>query len=606
MAQKKSKGLKLAYHWILLIFALTGAILVNIVATYTSKRFDMTDDQRYSLAPSTQEFLEKSDSTFKGRVYIEIFLDGTLPAELDRFRDAIEDKLKEFKNIAGDRIEYKFTDPKMGSKQDVKEREYKLWDEGHGILPMNVMYTKDGHQSQMRLWPAAIMQYGGASDSRELVVQLLPGTKSGQPFVLEEIPQIIENATRNLEYNLMNGLRRVTREKTPTIGFLQGHGELNFGATYRARSIIGLDYSVKNVTIDGQVNALDEVDGLVIAGPTQRFSNEDLYVIDQFVMRGGRLMCFTDALEIREDTLAIYKQTHTSRIETGLSNLLFDYGIGMKDNYVLDAKCAVKAISLEQNARLPWFYHVLATPTSHPVSRNVEPVSLKYTSELELNHNMKNVVVTPILQSSTNATATGSTPLVTYAIPMNYIDIERGEKVPKLALNPKSKQNIRDLAAVSQGTFKSYFKTRLPPEFKEQKELKYLAKSSKEGKVFVVGNSRMIQNEYDSVLNATGQEFMYRPKSGVNDLLYDRELVSIRFPHLFGNQDFFQNLVDFMMDDNSVLDIRSRQIEIRNIDKTKVLEESSFYKLVNVGLPIAIILVLALAMFFIRKRKYAR
>lgn len=601
----KSKGMKIAYHWTLLLIVFVGIILINVISSFVYRSYDMTDDQRYSLAPSTKEFLEASDSTFKGRVFIEIFLDGALPAELERFKEAIEDKLKEFKAIAGDRIEYKFTDPRAGSKKDAEEREMMLWDEGRGILPMNVMYTKDGQQSQMRLWPGAIMEYGGASESKRLVVQLLPGTKTEQPFILEEIPQIIENATRNLEYNLMNGLRRVTREKTPTIGFLQGQGELSFGATYRARSIIAQDYSVKNVTIDGQINALEGVDGLVIAGPTRKFSPEDLYIIDQFVMRGGRLMCFVDALELREDTLDLYKQTHTSRIETGLSELLFDYGISIKDNYVLDARCAVKAVPLEQNARLPWFYHVLATPTSHPVSRNVEPVSLKYTSELELNKNMKGVVVTPILQSSTNSTVTGSTPLVTYAIPLNYIDIERGEKVPKLALNPKDENNKRDLAAVAQGTFKSYFKTRLPPEFKSQKELKYLPKSTKEGKVFVVANSRMIKNEYDSILSPTGQEYMFRPKSGVNDLLYDRELVSIRFPHIFGNQDFFQNLVDFMMDDNSVLDIRSRQIEIHELDKNKVVEEATYYKVVNVGLPILIILVLALAMFIIRRRKYA-
>ena len=607
MAGAKSKGIKQAYYWTLLAIVIVAVILVNVISSYANKKLDVTDDQRHSLTPSTIEFLEKSDETFKGRVYIEVFLDGALPAELERYRSMVEDRLKEFRDLAGDRIEYKFTNPKDGSKEEIAEREQMLWSDGDGILPMNVLYSKDGSESQLRLWPGAILEYGGATDSKRLVVQLLPGTRTGQPFNLQDLPQLVQGGMRNLEYNLMNGLRRVTREKVPTIGFLQGHGELSFGATFRARNVIGADYKVKNVTIDGQLEALNDIDGLVIARPTQKMSNEDLYMIDQFLMRGGRLMCFVDALEMREDSLRTNKQTHTVRIETGLNQMLYDYGISVKDNYVLDASCAVKAVSLEKNARIPWFYHVLATPTDHPVSKNVEPVSLKYVSQLDYGKRSENndFVVSPILTSSMNATVTGSAPLVTYAIPLNYLNLEKGEKTARLAIDPTDPENKKMLAAVSEGKFTSSFKTRLPPEFKGQKEIKYKDKSTQEGKVFVVANSRMITNSYDSLMNPAGTEYMYRPKQGPNELVQDRELVAMRIQHMFGNQDFFMNLVDFMMGDNSVLDIRSREIEIHAIDKEKVIENATFYKVINVGLPIIIILALAFLMLVLRKRKYA-
>ncbi len=609
MAQSTNKRVKLAYFWTMLAIVFAGVILVNVISSYAYKRIDMTDDQRYSLAPSTEEFLEKSDSTFRSRVYIEIFLDGALPADLERFRNSIEDKLKEFKAIAGDRIEYKFTDPKVGSKKDVEELEFQLWQEGKGILPMNVLYTEDGHESQLRLWPGAILEYGGASGSKRMAIQLLPGTKTGEPFNLDEIVPMLESATRNLEYQLMNGLRRVTREKVMKIGFLQGHGETSFGGTYMARSLLAQDYSVGSVELNDSLHALEGYDGLVIVRPTRKFSDKDLYLIDQFVMRGGRLMCFMDALDLREDTLNKYKQTHTTRVETGLAKLLFDYGINLQDKYVLDANCTVKPVSSENNARIPWFYHVLATPTSHPVSRNVEPVSMSYTSPLELRPNMKGVVVSPILKSSMNSFTTGSAPLVTYAIPLNYL--EQGEKIPQLALDPKDPRNEKCLAAVAQGNFTSAYKNRLPPEFVQAKEINFKEKSTKEGKVFVAGNGRMISNVYDSILDPTGAKFMYRPKPGpdgrmFNDLMFDRELAKIRLPHIFGNQDFLQNLVDFMMDETSVLDIRSREIEIHRLDKNKIIKEASFYRIINVILPIVIILVLATVMFFLRRRKYAK
>ncbi|MCR9172772.1 MAG: Gldg family protein [bacterium] len=607
MARSKSKLVKQAYYWILLGIILVAVVLVNLISAYVNKKFDLTDDQRHSLSESTIDFLEKADSSFHGPVYIEVYLEGKLPAELKRFRNMVEDRLEEFTDIAGDRIEYKFTNPEDGKKEDAEELKRMLFNEGRGILPMFVEYKGEGQESQLILWPGAVIRYSGSAGTKELVVQLLPGTRTGRPFQLEELIQVVQGGMRNLEYNLMNGLRRITREKTPRVGFLQGHGELNFGATYRARSVIGADYSVENVTIDGKIDALDQYDGLVIARPTQRMSDEDLYLIDQFVMRGGRLMCFIDALEIREDSLRKNKQTHTVRIETGLDNLLYDYGISIKDNYVLDEKCGQKPLSLERKSRIPWFYHVLATPTDHPVSKNLEPVSLKYTSQLDYGKKPQNnqFVVSPILTSSTNSRVTGSSPLVAYAIPLNYLNPDNPRERPKLALDPDDPSNKKMLAAVSEGKFTSYYKRRLPPDFKNQKELKYKESSTKNGKVFVVGNSRMITNSYDSLMNPSGTDIMYRPKQGPNELEYDREMVQMGIQHLFGNEDFFMNLVDFMMGDNSVLALRSRQIEIHAIDKAKVQENAGFYQTINIGLPILLILTLAIVMYLIRKKKYA-
>lgn len=607
MAGSKNKLVKQAYYWILLGIVFVAVVLVNLISAYVNTKFDLTDDQRHSLSDATIDFLEKADSTFRGPVYIEVYLEGKLPAELKRYRNMIESRLQEFKDIAGDRIEYKFTNPKEGTDAQVKERERLLFNDGRGILPMFVEYKDEGQESQLILWPGAVIKYGGASASKELVVQLLPGTPTGRPYKLQDLPQVVQGGLRNLEYNLMNGLRRVTREKMPKVGFLQGHGELNFGATFRARSVIGADYSVENVTIDGQLNALDLYDGLVIARPMKKMSNRDLYIIDQFVMRGGRLMCFVDALEMREDSLRVNKQTHTVRIETGLDPMLFDYGISVKDNYVLDEKCGQKPLSMERKSRIPWFYHVLATPTDHPVSRNLQPVSLNYVSQLDYGKKPQNQEfhVSPVLTSSTNSTVTGSSPLVTYAIPLNFLDPNDFSKRPRLAINPDSEENKKMLAAISEGKFTSAFKTRLPPEFKKQKEFKHKDYSTRSSKIFVVGNSRMITNSYDSLLNPSGTEYMYRPKQGPNELEYDREMLSMGVPHLFGNQDFFMNLVDYMMGDNSVLSLRSRQIEIHAIDKAKVNDNAGFYQLINLGIPILLILALAIVMFLIRKNKYA-
>lgn len=597
--KKNANGL---YNWTILGIVLAAVILVNVISSFWYKRIDVTDDQRYSLAESTKEFLQKSDS-FKGRISIKIYLAGELPAEIEHFRVAIEDKLKEFKVHAGDRIEYQFINPSVGSKVDKRELEDRLFNGGKGILPMNVVYMKDGSQRQITLWPGAILDYGGAgTGSKKQPVQLMPGTQDGRPFPLENIGQIIQNSTKDLEYMLVSALRRVIQESKPRIGFLQGHGELTFAQTQRARALINPYYSVADVELNDSLGSLNDFDGLVIARPTQKFTEKDLYLIDQFVMRGGRLMCFLDKLNLPLDTLNRYGSSSTTRIETGLDALLFDYGLKLMDNYVMDRNCLPKPVRLEKQAMIPWFFNVLATPTNHAIARNLDPVSLEYTAEIQLVPSQKGEYVgTPILTSSTDSKVTGGAPQVSIMIP-----IEQGNE--PLVPSPNNPKNAKCLAALSAGKFKSYFKTRIVKEFANNPDSKFLKESKTEGKVLLVGNGRFFENRYDSMPKGLRSDsiFQYRPKLDVNDLKQNFELFQARYQHVIGNQEFYQNLTDFMMGDHSVMDIRSREIGIHAIDTEKVKADSGFYKLLNVGLPIVIILLLALVMNIVRRRKFSR
>jgi ABC-type uncharacterized transport system involved in gliding motility auxiliary subunit len=122
----------------------------------------------------------------------------------------------------------------------------------------------------------------------------------------------------------------------------------------------------------------------------------------------------------------------------------------------------------------------------------------------------------------------------------------------------------------------------------------------------VVGNGSFIRNSYDSILDPQKiNSYLYRPIA-INELKVDAELAQRRIPIIFGNQELFQNMVDYMMGDNSVLDIRSRQIDIKEIDKEKIKSSSLFYKSMNMMLPLLLILALAFIMNWIRQRRYTR
>lgn len=593
MAEKKkiTKGL---FNWTFLGIVVIALILINIISSFLYTRIDMTEDQRYSLTNGTVAFLENEEQ-FKNRVSIKIYLEGNLPAEIKHFRDEIEAKLVEFKQIAGDRIEYQFLDPNVGTEGEKQALFEQLYAKGKGIMPLEIVYMKDGSQSKMMLWPGAVIDYGGTTVQ---TIQFLPGTPVEHPYVLDELTDLIDNSTKNLEYILVSSLRKTTQVKKPRIAFLQGHGELNFQQTQRVRSLIAPYFSIADITINDSVAALDNVDGLIIARPTQKFSDKDLFVIDQFVMKGGRLMCFIDALYLNEDTLNRNGSTHTMRYETGIERMLFDYGLKLNDNYVVDVSCVDKPVPFANQSKIPWFFHVLATPTKHPISRNLEPVSLKYTSQVD-SISGETYKFSTVLTSSTNASVTGLAPMVSLGMPLNY-----GEN-PVLVPNPTEERNKVILAGLTEGKYESHFKNRIVEEYSNNPAARFLAKSSKEGKVLLIGNGRLIANSYDSMPARNGQGYMYRPTQ-FNDLRMDLEMASINIPVYFGNQEFFQNLVDYMLGDNSVLDIRSRQIDIHAIDKEKVKADATFYKIINLLIPVVLVLIFAFVMGIIRKRKYVQ
>lgn len=595
MAEKKQlvKGL---YNWALLAIIIIGIVLINIISSFVYKRFDTTADQRYSLSQGTVKFLKNSEN-FKTRLNLKIYLAGNLPAELKHFKNAIENKLSEFKEIAGNKIEYQFIDPNVGTEGEQKELFDHIFAEGKGILPMNMVYMKDGSQTQMMLWPGAIINYGGSSVQS---IQLLPGSKSDRPYQLSGMSDLIQNSINNLEYMLISSLRRATLDKKPKIAFLQGHGELTYPQTQRVRALMSPYFTVTDVALNDSIHALDNVSGLIIARPRKTFSDKDLYLIDQFVMKGGRLMCFLDELYFNEDSLKMTGETHTARYPAlRLDKMLFDYGLKINDNYVLDAHSAPTQVENARVSVIPWFYNVLATPTKHAISRNVEPVFLPYTNEIQFVGNSPDIALTPILTSSSNSMASGMAPMLRLGMYQNY------GKSPQLVSNPESETNQKCLAGLAEGMFKSHFRNRIVDAFVKSSDINYYEKSINEGKVMLIGNGRFIMNEYDSAPSRTGNSFQYRPKN-VNDLQFSQELINLKIPHFFGNQEFFQNMADYMMGDNSVLDIRSRQIDIHEMNKDRVKTHAGMYRILNIGVPVLLIVILAIVFIVIRRRKYTQ
>lgn len=586
-------------------------ILLNVIFSLLHFKLDLTADQRFSLAGGTREFL-KNTKNQESRISLKIYLEGDLPAEIQGFRNAIEDKLKDFKSLAGNRIEYEFVNPNEGHASKKEEYFFLKGLFNKGILPTKVVYVKNGVQSQLILWAGAEISCAANGVIKESYLQFLPGTPNGDPLELNRINPIIENALNNLEYNLLSAMRKISQSEKKRIAFLQGHGELKEQETINARAVLSPYFYLTTLTLGSEASyqELNDLDGIIVANPTKPFSDIDLYFLDQFVMNGGRLMVFMNTLHHQEDSLSKNYFDHTLRKNIKLDKMMFDYGIRMHENYVFDRICGYRKVQLKNTSSLSWPYYVLSSPSLHPITRNIDPVYLPYPNELQLIER-PGVKLSKILTSSSNANRSGIAPQI------SLMDFQVFGENPLFIENPDDPLNKITLAAMAEGEIPSYFSNReladensrsiesvaemrkVPKKFRTKK-----VKSSNDAKVFVVGNGTFLANEYDSVFQGGSYQYRPFPAFPFNALKYSKVPDINGRPLIYGNQEFIQNMVDYMLGDNSVLDIRSRQIELRQLDQRKMMDEGNFIRYINLLVPFLLIALLGGVIFFLRKKKY--
>lgn len=591
MNQKKI-GNKL-YDWGLLSTVLIGIIFLNIIGSFFFWRWDLTHDKRYSLTEQTKTFLENTEN-FQDKVLFKVYLEGNLPSDLKQIRNAVEDKLRDFSLYAGNRIEYEFIDPNEGSEIDVQDLGEILYSEGNGIRPTDMTIQSVNQVNNLLIWPGAVITYQGETKG---YVQFFNRSRIHSA---ENLDGLVQGAINDLEYNLLNGLRLAVADRKPVIGFLQGHGEWNENQTMVFRSLLRKNYVTKNISINDSIDALNKLDGLIIAGPKNRFSEKDKYVIDQFLMRGGKLMYFLDPLNINQDSLFYNGHTQTTSRALNISDQIFKYGIRVNEDLVVDAQCGPNYIPGHPQKIMPWYFYPIADGTNHPVSKNIDPVVLRYASSLEFVGNDTNRRI-PLLQSSGNTTVRRSPARIDY----RFVDLE-----PDFAVDPDNPANKIMMAGIVEGHFVSNYKNRLVEEFAKNPEARFLEESSKASKVLVVGDANLVTNKYDSIYSKSQGRYDYRPVN-FDEFKFDPFDPNMNAGKsmpmfVYGTAEFLLNSVDYMMGDESVLGVRSRSITIRPLDEEKINSEARFWQVINILIPLIAITFLGIVFFYIRKRRFAR
>ncbi|MBQ0016562.1 MAG: gliding motility-associated ABC transporter substrate-binding protein GldG, partial [Bacteroidales bacterium] len=383
-------------------------------------------------------------------------------------------------------------------------------------------------------------------------------------------------------------------------GFVVGHGELDGGMVYDIQQALHEHYDLSYAPIDGQVNALtartqdnpdsafhfyNKFDLLIIAKPRTAFSDQDLYLLDQYVMYGGRILWFVDALDADMDSLAHHSQAIATQLPTNLDEMLFTYGVRINPDLVMDVRCrpipmTVGMVGDKPQIRFcPWLYFPEIVPQSqHPIVRNLDLIKCDFCSSIDLIDN--NNIEKTVLLSTSEYSRVKNAPVV---IDLN----EAREDLNQLDQRLFNRQNL-PVAVLLEGVFPSMWRSRLAPEFTKLPEMGF-RRQSEPTKMIVVSDGDIIRNRYN-VQEGSGYPLGYDHYTQV----------------LYANKEFILNAVDYLTDGEGYMASRSRDVKLRKLDVMKCKELRTQYQVINVVLPSVIILLIAIILIIIRRKKYQK
>ncbi|HEX8270650.1 MAG TPA: gliding motility-associated ABC transporter substrate-binding protein GldG [Flavobacterium sp.] len=544
-------------------------IVINAIGSQFFHRFDLTKDKRYTLSPTSLNIIKNVDEP----LILDVFLEGQFPGEFKKLQTETRQLLEEFKAYNSN-IQFEFINPLENEEerdtimQSFMER---------GLTPINVTLDDKGKQTQEVVFPWAIATYKDRSTRVPLLKNLM-GASTAEKVV---------SSVQHLEYAFANAINTVSKSKQKKIAVMKGNGELHDLLIADFLKDVRENYHIAPVTLDsvptnpnGTLSHLKGYDLAIITKPIQRFSDEEKFVLDQFVMNGGKTLWLIDQVNIEMDSL--YNEQGSSLAfpaDLNLNDMFFKYGVRINPTLVKDIMATPISLatgeqgSATQYTQFPWFYSPMIYPpeaNAHPVVSNLDALKFEFASGIELLDNGINKTV--LLQSSPYSKVIG-TPV---EVRLDMVQ-ERPEQTEF-----KAGGNI-PVAVLLEGQFRSVYENRVLP-FAE----KSFMPNGKSNKMIIISDGDVVRNQ----LNKEFQPL---------ELGYDKWTNT-----LYGNKEFMMNCVNYLLDDSGLINIRSKEVDLPILDQEKVYANYTSSQAITVGLPIVVLLVFGALFTFLRRRKYSR
>jgi ABC-2 type transport system permease protein len=565
----KRKQLKRT-HILQLITTLAIILLINYIGSFLFTRIDLTEEKRYSLAPETRQIIRDLDDV----IYVRVYLDGELPMGFTRLKTAINELLDEFRAYAPRNIQYEFIDPSADPDTRIRNNVFTQLYEA-GLQPTNAQVRqKDGSVSQKIVFPGAILTYREV----DIPINLL----KNNPGLSGEVN--LHQSIQALEYELVSMIRNLSSETIEKVAFLEGHGELDAYHVGDITKGLANFYQVDRGAINGRLGLLDPYSAVIIAKPVERFPEEDKFVIDQYIMNGGKVLWLIDPVKVSMDSLFM-GNTVAFYESLNLEDQLFRYGIRLNPNLVKDIQCNVIPVNKgvlggQDNWQLsPWFYYPILSPgNDHLITRSLNMVLIKFGSVIDTVGEDSGVRKTVLLKTSPYSQQV-SVPL--------YISLRETDARPA---ESEFNRSHLPLGVLLEGEFESVFSNRSVPENVTGEPVSIREKSLPT-KMIVVADGDIIQNEVTDSPDGPS----------IAPLGFDRFT-----NQTFGNREFLLNAINYLTDETGLMRLRGRELRLRMLDRQRTADEATKWKLINTLVPVLMVILFGILTWFERRRKYSR
>ena len=538
------------------IYLFITLIVLNIVIQGYYNRIDLTTDNRYTLAKVTKDIIANIDK----QLIVKVYLEGDFPSEFKRLQIETRQFLEEL-NAKNSFIKIQFIRP-----NNQRERLIKV-----GMIPSQLTVKEDGKLSNAIIFPWAEIVYKKKTN----IVSLLPNAAA------QSQEDQLETAVENLEFSFSNAIYKLQEEKQKKVAVISGNGELLDIQLYSFLSEVTKKHRLAKFTLDSvasnsvkSLKDLQQFDLAIIAKPTESFTEKEKLVLDQYIMNGGKTLWMLENVQADTDSLFKDGKMLAYPRDLNLTDFFFSYGLRINVTLIQDLYAAKIPLATgnignkPQFQNLNWFYHPLVSGNqTHAISKNIAPVRLRFANQIDT---LQNSLQKTVLLMSSMLTRKTGTPAI--------IALESIAKEPK---EEDYSSGFQIFSLLIEGDFTSMYANRIKPF-----NIKKFSKKSSHNKMIVISDGDIGRNQLQK-----GKPF---------DLAQDKWT-----GEQFGNKEFLLNAVDYLLDDNGLIELRNKNVQINLLDKERAYQERIFWQFVNIVLPLLVLLTFGFVFQYIRKRTYS-
>ncbi|WP_350286156.1 gliding motility-associated ABC transporter substrate-binding protein GldG [uncultured Croceitalea sp.] len=547
-----------------LVKGLLALLILNVLSSFVYHRFDLTEDRRYTLSEEALRTVQKFDAP----VIVDVLLDGKLPAEFAKLRTETRLLLEQFAS-SNENIKFDFVNPiaEGGSREQTISELQQI-----GLTPANVTIEENGKVSQELVFPWAMVNYNNKTVKVPLLKNKLGSSSEDR----------INNSVQQLEYAFADAFTKLSLKEKKRVAVIKGNGELGDIHLADYLTTIRDYYNIGAITLDSVsdnpqkvLDRLNNFDLALIAKPTEAFTDAEKFVLDQFIVNGGKSIWLIDQVAMELDSL--FNENASSVAiprDLNLNDFFFKYGVRINsvlvnDLYNTPIVLATGEADESQYNPLPWVYHPMVfSKNDHPINKNIEASRLQFANALDTlsNSNTKTI----ILQSSPLSKADGTPKQIS-------LNILNQQPDQQLYMN---KGNL-PMGVLIEGEFTSAFTNRVKPV-----TLKETLENGPKNKMIVIADGDIIKNQLRNG----------RPLQ----LGYDKWT-----NNTYGNKEFLVNGTNYLLDDTGLINIRNKKVTIPLLDPKKIANSKSKWQLINTGIPVLLTVIFGLVFHYLRKKKFS-